>query len=100
MRTRFFTPTPDREVVENPRHLGKSLKKLGTQQRAVSCPTPDVGWGALFDILCGKAESAGRGVIPVSPQHTSQHCNRCGHEDEAQARAVPSSKNGGSYVVA
>jgi len=39
----------------------------------------DVGWSAFFDLLRGKAESAGRVVIAVDPRYTSQTCRKCGH---------------------
>ncbi|WP_231557293.1 transposase [Deinococcus sp. YIM 77859] len=185
--TRYFAITSDGEFVENPRHLGKSLRKLRVQQRTVSrrqkgshrrqkavrqlaktyrrirrsrqdfhhktarklvrehdliahedlkvsnlVPSnlarsiSDVGWRAFLDILRGKAESAGRVVVRVPPQYTSQRCHACGHtcrenrdnevfrcvscghEDHADhnaaknilARALPSGENGGSHAVA
>ena len=42
----------------------------------------DAGWGIFLRILSGKAESAGREVIPVNPRHTSQRCAQCGHTAE------------------
>jgi putative transposase len=37
------------------------------------------GWGMLLRFIAYKAEEAGRQVIAVNPQHTSQTCHRCGH---------------------
>jgi putative transposase len=39
----------------------------------------DAGWGTFLRTLAAKAESAGRTVIAVNPQHTSQRCSACGH---------------------
>lgn len=39
----------------------------------------DVGWSQFFSILAFKAEEAGRTVIRVNPQYTSQTCYQCGH---------------------
>jgi putative transposase len=44
----------------------------------------DAGWAAFASILTGKAEEAGRQVIRVNPQHTSQthwKCGLRGHRD-------------------
>ncbi len=35
-------------------------------------------WGAFFDMLTYKAESAGGWVHEVNPRHTSQRCSGCG----------------------
>jgi putative transposase len=39
----------------------------------------DAGWGTFFNILCYKAESAGKKVIEVDPRNTSQICSECGN---------------------
>lgn len=38
----------------------------------------DVAWSAFFLILTSKAENAGRKVLKVAPQFTSQDCSQCG----------------------
>lgn len=52
-------------MVKN-RHLSKSIA--------------DASWGMFFDILAAKAEEAGRQVIKVRPNGTSQICSRCGEK--------------------
>ena len=54
----------------------------------------DAGWGQFLAILHGKAESAGRVVIPVDARNSSRTCPRehCGHLSEEQpphARDLP-----------
>ena len=38
----------------------------------------DAGWGQFMRILVAKAESAGRRVVRVDPNHTSVTCHACG----------------------
>jgi putative transposase len=38
----------------------------------------DAGWGMFTEILCVKAECAGRVVAFVNPKYTSQMCSNCG----------------------
>ncbi len=52
-------------MVKN-RHLSKSIA--------------DAGWGIFFDLLSYKAEEAGRIVIKVNPNGTSQICSQCGEK--------------------
>ncbi|HEV2579405.1 MAG TPA: transposase [Ktedonobacteraceae bacterium] len=52
-----------RNLVRNP-HLAKSIS--------------DAGWGAFRTILDAKAACAGRHVIAVPAQYTSQDCSGCG----------------------
>lgn len=48
------------------RHLSKSIS--------------DAGWGMFFTMLTYKAEEAGRDLIKVNPQNTSQLCSNCGEK--------------------
>lgn len=43
----------------------------------------DAGWAQFRSILAAKAEDAGRQMIGVDPEHTSDECSECGHVDEA-----------------
>jgi putative transposase len=52
-----------RNMVRNP-HLAKSIS--------------DAGWGQFRTILAGKAAWAGKRVIAVPAQYTSQDCSSCG----------------------
>ena len=52
----------------------KGLVKNHHLARSIS----DVAWRAFFQILTSKAAEAGRQVVKVSPQFTSQDCHACG----------------------
>jgi putative transposase len=47
----------------------------------------DAGWGELLQMLAYKAEDAGRELVAVDPQRTSQRCSACGHVDAASRRS-------------
>ncbi len=46
----------------------------------------DVSWGSFFQILSDKAVEAGRELIKVTPNFTSQTCSNCGHCEKANRR--------------
>jgi len=48
----------------------------------------DAGWAQLRRQLSYKAEDAGRELVAVAPQRTSQTCHRCGHTDPASRRGA------------
>lgn len=48
------------------------------KSRAFSRSIHDASWGMLRTLLEEKAESAGRQIIAVAPQYTSQKCSECG----------------------
>lgn len=50
------------------------------KNRNLSKSIADASWGMFFDILAAKAEEAGRQVIKVRPNGTSQICSRCGEK--------------------
>lgn len=52
-------------MVKN-RHLSKSIS--------------DSSWGIFFNLLSFKAENAGRKVVKINPNSTSQRCSTCGEK--------------------
>jgi putative transposase len=54
-----------------------SIKSM-VQNHRFSKSISDVGWGVFFEMLAYKAEEAGRKLIKVPPQYTSQKCSGCG----------------------
>ncbi|MGV3527059.1 MAG: RNA-guided endonuclease InsQ/TnpB family protein [Candidatus Sericytochromatia bacterium] len=46
--------------------------------KGLSKSIADAGWATFFELLCAKAEEAGRTVVKVAPHGTSQNCSVCG----------------------
>ncbi len=55
-----------RNLIRN-NHLAKSIS--------------DASWGNFLLILTAKAENAGREIMKVNPQNTSQNCSNCGKKN-------------------
>ena len=47
------------------------------KNRHVAKSIADAGWGQLVQFMAYKAERAGRVVVQVDPQYTSQNCSHC-----------------------
>ena len=56
----------------------ENLNVKGLAQAALARDVNDAAWGGFIQILCDKAESAGRRVVKVNPRGTSQTCPECG----------------------
>lgn len=46
----------------------------------------DVSWSSFYQILSNKAEEAGRELVKVPAQFTSQTCSNCGHCEKANRK--------------
>lgn len=57
----------------------ESLNVKGLIQGRLAKQITDVAWSAFIDKLTYKAENAGRQLIKVSPNFTSQDCSGCGN---------------------
>lgn len=56
----------------------EDLNVKGLARSALARDVNDAAWGQFIQILCDKAESAGRKVVKVDPRGTSQTCPVCG----------------------
>ena len=63
----------------NPDVPGSFLPNGAAAKTGLNRSISDAGWGAFVAILRAKAEEAGRTVLNVDPQHTSDRCEACGH---------------------
>ncbi|KQV14984.1 MULTISPECIES: RNA-guided endonuclease TnpB family protein [unclassified Kitasatospora] len=72
---RASKPKPD------PERYSGFLSNGSTAKAGLNKSVLDAGWGVFLGILAYKAESAGRGLIPVDPRNSSRTCPRrhCGH---------------------
>ena len=78
-RLDFHHKTARRLVNEHDLIAHEDLKVSSMVQSNLARSISDAGWSQFFHILSGKAAEAGREVIPVPPQYTSQRCHACGH---------------------
>lgn len=71
--TKSPAPKPDEQ---NPGHFvpNQAAAKAGLTQKILNS-----AWGSLVLFLIYKANHAGKVVIKVSPQFSSQECAQCGH---------------------
>lgn len=56
----------------------EKLSILGMSRGILSKQVNDASWSSFFDKLTYKAENAGRQLIKVNPNYTSQDCSACG----------------------
>jgi putative transposase len=70
--TRRPAPKPD------PAGPGAFLPNKASAKAGLNKSILDAGWAQFADILTGKAEEAGRGVVFVNPAGTSIECHQCG----------------------
>jgi putative transposase len=56
----------------------EDLNVKGLSRTRLAKGIHDVAWGQFISILSSKAEEAGRRVVKVSPNYTSQICPNCG----------------------
>lgn len=59
----------------------ENLNITGLARTRMAKSVLDAGWGSLIEKLHVKAEWAGRVVIAVNPEYTSQDCSACGHRE-------------------
>jgi putative transposase len=60
----------------------EDLNILGLARSNTAKSVHDAGWAQFLQILAYKAEEAGRRVIGVDPNYTSQDCPVCGHREK------------------
>ncbi len=56
----------------------ENLNVKGLSRGVLARDVNEAGWGQFIQILCDKAEGAGRRVVKVDPRYTSQTCPECG----------------------
>jgi len=77
-RLDFYYKLAKRLVSEFDLIAVEDLRVKDLAQGMLSKEIHDAGWGRFFEILSFKASSAGRTVIKVNPNGTTQICARCG----------------------
>jgi putative transposase len=69
-----LTRKPKPKLDENGTYLPNGAASKGGLNKSIL----DAGWGTFVQMCTSKAEGAGRTLIKVSPQFTSQVCSQCG----------------------
>lgn len=70
-----------REIVDNYQTIAierLEIRPMTRQTNGLEWSTANANWGTFTAILKNKAREAGRIVIEVRPEYTSQRCSRCG----------------------
>ena len=65
----------------DPNQPGAYLPNGARRKAGLNRSIHDAGWGQLVSMLIYKAESAGRTVVSVNPNYTSQTCAECHYVD-------------------
>jgi putative transposase len=65
------------------RSQGRFLPNGQAAKRGLNRAIGDAAWGGLFDKIGWLGQKAGKPVLPVNPQCTSQECSSCGHTSKA-----------------
>ncbi len=60
----------------------EELNVKGLARTRLAKSVADVGWSNFANILESKAECAGKLVVRVNPNYTSQDCSSCGHREK------------------
>lgn len=62
----------------------EDLNIIGLARTRTAKGVLDAGWASFITILSLKAANAGRKVIGVDPNYTSQDCSQCGHRQKVK----------------
>jgi putative transposase len=65
------------------RSKGRFLPNGQAAKRGLNRAISDAAWGGLFDKIGWLGQKAGKPVLPVNPQYTSQECSACSHVSKA-----------------
>jgi putative transposase len=65
------------------RTKGRFMPNGQSAKRGLNRSISDAAWGGLFDKIGWLGQKAGKPVLPVNPQYTSQECSACGHVSKA-----------------
>ncbi len=77
-RKDFLNKVSTRIIKDNGIICIEDLNIKGLASGMLAKSVNDVSWGIFFNMLAYKAENAGRTLIKVNPNGTSQRCNKCG----------------------